>query len=161
MEEAINNKSFEPIIWEAAEFDVSTRSTRWYIIFSIVLVVLVGYAIYSSQWILLATILVVGGLLFFSNRIKPRQMTYKIDNSGLSINDKLYPFEQLKNFWFYSKEGRAYLNFVSTSKFMPTITIRINPNQQENIKNILINILPMSGNTGEDWIDKINHWLKV
>ena len=161
MEELTNNKSFEPIIWQAAEFDVYTRDWRWHAIFSLVLVLLVGYAIYSKQWILLAIVLVVGGLLLFSNRIRPRQMTYKIDNSGLNVNDKLYPFEQLKNYWFHTKEGRVYLNFVSTSKFMPTITIKINPDQQENIKLALSNILPMSGNSGEDWIDKINHWLKV
>ena len=161
MEETIDNKSFEPIVWQAAEFEVPTRDWRWHAIFSLVVVLLVGYAIYTRQWILLATILVVGGLLFFSNRIRPRQMTYKIDSSGLGINDKIYPFEQLKNYWFHAKEGRTYLNFVSTSKFMPTITIRMNSDHQENLKSVLSRILPMSDNSGEDWIDKINRWLKI
>ncbi|MBU1092280.1 hypothetical protein KJ836_01220, partial [Patescibacteria group bacterium] len=161
MEEVTQNNSFEPIIWQADEFETHTRDWRWYMVFSLILAVLIGYGIYSKQWILLLSMIVVGGLLLFSNRIRPRQMTYQINSAGLNINDKLYPFEQLKNYWFYTKDGKTYLNFVSTSKFMPAITVRIGQDIQDAVQAVLSNILPMSDHNDEDWIDKINRWLKV
>ncbi|KKT87017.1 MAG: hypothetical protein VE97_C0008G0002 [candidate division Kazan bacterium GW2011_GWB1_45_10] len=161
MEEPTNNNSVNSIVWQAAEFETHIRDWRWYAVFSLLWVVLIGYSIYSRQWMLLASVVVVGSLLLFSNRIRPRQMTYRIDSAGLSINNKLYLFEQLKNYWFHVKDGKVYLNLVSTSKFMPTITIRIDQFNQESIQTVLAKFLPMSEHTDEDWIDKINRFLKV
>lgn len=151
----------EPIVWQAEEFEIHQRSWIWYLVTTIVFAVLLIYTIYTRQWLLVAIVVVIGLILYLSNRIKPRLMQYRIDEQGLHINDRTFTFDQLKNFWFYDKAGRSYLSAISTFRLMPVITVQIDPELKSSIRTTLSKAVPESGRKDEDLVDKINRFLKV
>lgn len=155
------NISFEPIVWQAEEFEVYQRDWKWYLIFIVVEGGLLAYLIYTKQWILAVMAVVIGGLLLISGRLRPRLMQYQIDPQGLTINGRTFPFDKLKSFWLHDKTGKSYLNVISVLRLMPVITVRINSDDKAKIRGILGKFLPESGHKDEDWIDRINHFLKV
>jgi len=155
------NFFFEPIVWQAEEFEVYQRDWKWYLIFVVVGGGLLAYLIYTKQWVLAVMTVVIGGLLLISGRLRPRLMQYQIDPQGLTINSRAFPFDKLKSFWLHDKTDKSYLNVISVLRLMPVITIRINSDDKEKIRGILKKFLPESGHKDEDWIDRINHFLKV
>lgn len=164
MEEVVSQESvsvIEPISWQAEEFETYRRDWRWYAIFVLVWAGGLFYTFYVHQWILLAMTVVVGLLLLFSNRFRPRLMQYQLDEQGLRINEKTFAFTQLKGFWFHDKPGKTYVNLISTFRLMPAITLAIQPSDQARIKALLGQFLPEMNQKDEDWIDKINQFLKV
>lgn len=150
------------ISWEAQEFDVYKRDAKWYVIAITVLVLAIGYTIYIQYWILTAVAVMVGVVLYLSGTLKPKQIKYKIDNTGVSIGEKLFTYDAgLKTFWFSDVDGDIKLNLISTIKLMTVITIKVPIDKKEEIRKVLLEFLPESDNKGEDWIDKINRIIKV
>ena len=156
-----NNQEVQPLSWEASEFEVYHRDWKWYTVFVLVAGSILAYSIYTQQWLLAGVTVAVGVLLLVSGRLRPRQMSYRIDGQGIYINGKLFSFEQLKSFWLHDQDGKSYLNVISAFRLMPTITIQINAVDKETIKSILGKFLPESGRQNEDWIDKMNRFLRV
>ncbi|MFH0912289.1 MAG: hypothetical protein V1807_01375 [Patescibacteria group bacterium] len=157
----VPQSTFEPIVWQAEEFEVHRRDWRWYTILIAAFLVVGGYSWYARQWILLAMAVVVAGLLLISGRLKPRRMQYRLDSAGLHINERTLTFEQLKGFWFHNKSGKNYLNVISTFRLMPVITILINAQDLSSLRQALSQFVPEVNRQDEDWIDRINRFLKV
>jgi len=118
-----NRVQFEPIIWQAEEFETHRRGWAWYLTTILVIVVLVAYTVYTRQWLLAGVVGAAGLVLYLSNRMRPRMMEYRIDPSGLSIGNRIFTFDQLKSFWFYTRESQVYLNLVSVMRLMPSLPL--------------------------------------
>ncbi|MEA1909693.1 MAG: hypothetical protein U9M89_01545 [Patescibacteria group bacterium] len=154
-------KNIDLIEWKSREFQSQKRDWKWYAIVSVVLVLVIALALYFSQWLVAAVILMVGVVLFLSNRIAPRMMNYRIDENGVTINDHLVEYGSLKGFWVVYVENKVYLNLISTTRLAPVITAEIDEGKVESIKKALGKSIPELDEKNEDWIDKINRLLKV
>ena len=150
-----------PIEWEAEEFETHARDAKWYIIVSCILLLILAYTIWISHWILSAVVVMVGIVLYLSGRLKPRIIKYIIDNQEVKVGDKVFKYNELKTFWFSKADGVTKLNLISTFRLMPVISIRIQGDMKEKIKDVLGKFLPEAQNRGEDWIDRINRFLKI
>ena len=96
----------------------------------------------------------MGGLFALLANHKPRQLAYKIDNSGINIGSKLYPFEQFKSFSLAREDAIEYVNLMPLKRFMPDVSIYFPPEETEKIVTILSDHLPHH-DTGERQIDKL------
>ena len=157
----LQSDKIEPIQWEAEEFETHTRDTKWYIIVSCILLLALAYTIWISHWVLSAVVVMVGVVLYLSGRLKPRIIKYMIDSQGVKVGDRIFQYNELKTFWFSTSHKITKLNLISIFKLMPVISISIQGDMKEKIKNILSQFLPESQNRGEDWIDRINRFLKI
>jgi len=158
---SVDKISLQPIVWQAEEFETHRRNWIWYLVTICAIVLVLIYTFYVRQWILTAVVVVIGLILYLSNRIKPRNMQYRIDGQGLHVNDKIFSFDQLKSYWFFDKDGKSYLNVISTFRFLPVITAQINPDLKDEIRAMLGAYVPESNRKDEDLVDKINRFLKV
>lgn len=156
-----NDQDIQPIKWQAKEFQPPKRGMYWYVIVSIVLILGMVLALYYNQWLIAAVILMTGIVLFLSGRVIPRAMNYHIDSTGVTINSNLIEYINLKGFWFTEVEGKTYLNLISTTRFAPVITSEIDISLKAKIKDLFDKNIPELDENSEDWIDKINRFLKV
>lgn len=158
-QKAIQNDLVE---WEAEEFENEPRNFGWYVIRGGLLLLAAIYLVYIKNWVLLATVLMLGVIFFLSGRLKSRMLHCSINKSGLTIGDKTFGYDQLKTFWFSNTKGVTKLHLVSTFKLMPVISLHISGVELENkIRSILSQFLPESKGRGEDLIDKVNRFLKL
>jgi len=160
-EKKVQTSKSRAIVWEAEEFKTYKRDSNWYILVSVILILIAAYTIYIQKWVLLAVVIMVGVVMYMSGSIKPRKIKYLVDDSGVLIGERLFGYDELKSFWFSDASGENKLNLISTIKLMPVISIMINLGDKEKIREILAKYLPESKNQGEDWIDKINRMMKI
>ncbi len=158
----LQSEEIKPINWEAREFDTYTRDAKWYVVAIAVLLLAIIYTIYIQYWILTGVVIMVGVALYLSGTLKPKQIKYIVNNTGITIGDKLFTYDNdLKTFWFSDVDGEIKLNLISTIKLMTVISIKVPSDKKDSIRNVLLKFLPESDNKGEDWLDKINRFIKV
>ena len=158
----LQSEKIETISWEAREFDIYKRDAKWYVIVITILLLVIMYTIYVKYWMLTGVTVMVGVVLYLSGTLKPKLIKYMVNNTGIFIDDKLFTYNSdLKIFWFSNVDRVIKLNLISTIKLMPVISIKVPSDKKDKIRNVLLKFLPESDNEGEDWIDKINRFIKV
>ena len=161
-QENIQSDKIKNINWEAKEFDTYKRDAKWYVVAIAILLLVIVYTIYVKYWILTGVAVMVGVVLYLSGTLKPKQIKYIVNDKGVFVDDRLFTFtNDIKTFWFSDVDGVIKLNLISTIKLMQVISIRVPKDKKDNIRNVLLKFLPESDNKGEDWIDKINRFMKI
>ena len=153
--------SFEPIVWESAQFEATKKDWRWYSIAAVVVILLLTYAVYARQWLFGVLIIALMAAIFIVDRVKPKMLSCRIDAAGVTINERAFPYDQLKLFWFHHVENKLYLNLLSTARTIPTISLTIPKDYQAKIRAALSKFLPESDTKKDDFVDRLGRILKI
>jgi len=161
MDEQNKSDSFEPIAWESAQFEAIKKDWRWYSIAAVVVILLLVYAVYAKQWLFGVLIIALLAAIFIVDRVKPKMLNCRIDATGVTINERAFPYDQLKLFWFHQAGNKLYLNLLSTSRTIPTISLTIPADHQSKIRTALIKFLPESDTKKDDFVDRLGRILRI
>ncbi len=136
--------SREKIEWSALEYEDKERSADWFWALGIIVVAgSVASLIYKNYFF--AMILIIGGILlgFFAIK-KPDVINYELNEKGLKIKTHFYPYKNIKSFWVQT--GAKPILFIKSDRFfMPIISMLIDENLAEQIKNLML-----KNNTAEE-----------
>jgi hypothetical protein len=151
----------EPVRWQAHEYIHHERSPGWFILFSLVVVVLILLAIFLMQSITFAILVPVmaAALLVYTHR-PPRVLDYTLSRQGLHINDRLYPFAQFKGFGVIHDGLEYSVMLLPIQRFKPGVSVYFPEESGEAIVDMLGGRLPMQ-ELHLDMIDKIVHKLRI
>lgn len=143
------------ISWTGSEFIANHKGSSWFLTFFALLIIGVGAIFIITKDYISTVSVAIGGVLFalLANH-KPRQLSYKIDNSGINIGSKFYGFEQFKSFSVAQDGAISYINLMPLKRFMPDISIYFPPEEEKNIVSLLSDHLPHN-EAGERQIDKL------
>lgn len=155
----------DPIIptvrWEAPEYVTHSRSTGWYIIFSITVLVLMALAWFLLSSITFAVLLPVMALAFILyTKAKPSTMSYAATNQGVYVNDRLYPFQEFKAFSVLQATNDNILQLIPRKRFKLGQIIHFPSEVGESLVDLLAAHLPMQDGK-RDIYDKITTKLKM
>jgi len=159
--ESPQSDEMEPIRWQAHEYIHHEKDVSWFVVFSIVLVVLMGIAIFWMQSISFAILVPVmaAALLVYSHR-PPRLLDYTLSRQGLHVNDRLYPFADFKSFGVIH-DGQEYsVMLIPTKRFRAGVTVYFPEEAGEAIVDMLGARLPMQ-ELHLDFIDRIIRKLRL
>ncbi len=123
--------------WSALEYEERERSPDWFWALGIIVVASSATSIIFSNYFL-AVLLVLGGALlgFFAIK-KPDTVFYELNEKGLKIHTRLYPYENIKSFWV--QVDLKPMLFVKTERFfMPVISVPIEENMAPEIHDIFL-----------------------
>ncbi|MFZ3011558.1 MAG: hypothetical protein WA060_00980 [Minisyncoccia bacterium] len=136
------NESDNKLIWSALEYEEKERSQDWFWALGII----VGTGSIASiifENYFFATLLVLGGLLlgWFAVK-KPETVTYELNEKGLKIHDRLYPYESIRAFWiqvdFTPGSNVKPMFFIHSERaFMPVLSMPIDKDIAEDIHSIM------------------------
>lgn len=129
------NKKIE---WSALEYEEKERGNDWFWALAIIVIASsVTSFIYKNYFF--GLLLIIGGILLASFAIKkPDLVFYEINEKGLKIKNRLYPYEKIKSFWIQKKETDYTLFIKSERLFMPIISMPIKEYNAEEIKNFML-----------------------
>jgi len=127
----------EKITWSALEYEEKERNTDWFWALGVIIFAGSATSIIFGNYFF-AALLVIGGILlgFFAIK-KPETVSYELNNEGLQIKNRLYPFEDIKAFWVQT-ENPPTLFFHSKRLIMPIISIPIETLHAEKIQKIML-----------------------
>jgi hypothetical protein len=136
--------SHEEISWTASEFIAHDKDMSWYMGLGVsaAVLMLLTFVItgdYISSVIVLIMIICFG---IFAAR-KPRTLPYRVDEAGLHIDKKTYSYHELKSFSLIQEGGVRSIQLMPLKRFMPPISIYMDPADEEQIIDVLANYLPM------------------
>ncbi len=127
----------EKFSWSALEYEERERGPDWFWALGIIVVASSATSIIFSNYFL-AVLLVLGGALlgFFAIK-KPDTVFYELNEKGLKIHTRLYPYENIKSFWV--QVDLKPMLFVKTERFfMPVISVPIEENMAPEIHDIFL-----------------------
>lgn len=131
----------EKLEWSALEYEEKERSADWFWALGIIVVTsAIASLIYSNYFF--AILVIMGGVLlgFFAIK-KPDVVFYELNEKGLKIRDRLYPYENIKAFWVQNssaEEGIRPMVFIKSERaFMPVISVSIPPEYTTKIHTVM------------------------
>ena len=134
MDEPIN------LTWSALEYEEKERSKDWFFALGIIVITSTITAIIFENYFFAVILLLGGGLLGFFAKKKPNVLAYTLDEKGLHIGMRLYPYEDIKAFWVQLNKGETgAMFFVKAEKlFMPIVSIPIEYAWAEEVRDIML-----------------------
>jgi hypothetical protein len=153
------------ISWTASESIDHERGALWYIVIVALAIAAVGLSwwlldgLFSkiSSTILAATIFAA---VFTVSRRPARELHYVLNNEGLTIEDRQYPFSDFRAFGVHQDGTLWQLTLIPIKRFGLSVTMFIHDDQGEEIVDALGARLPME-EVKSDWIDKAVNKLKM
>ncbi|PIP86953.1 hypothetical protein COW81_02895 [Candidatus Campbellbacteria bacterium CG22_combo_CG10-13_8_21_14_all_36_13] len=128
----------EQISWDAEEFEHRPKSNDWYWAVGIITAAIAVASIMFEN-IFLAIFIVISSLaLILQSAQKPRLLNISIDNRGILINKRLFPFNSLESFWLEKTEHEDKLIVKSKKALMPFIIIPVHQVDSMEIEQFLI-----------------------
>lgn len=129
------NKKIE---WSALEYEEKERGNDWFWALGVIVVAgSITSFIYSNYFF--GLLLIIGGILLGAFAVKkPDLVFYELNEKGLQIKNRLYPFENIKAFWIKRDEEKSTLFIKSERLFMPIISMPIKENIAEEIKKMML-----------------------
>lgn len=146
--------------WEAEEFKSHEKKSDWYVYLILIAIVLIGVFIYLKLW--LAGGVVVAAVLAIWSQSASRGLkrNYAIYQQGITINEKVYSFDQFKSFWAFPYQDRMIIRFEQVGRLSIPVEMPIEDENAEQVILFLAKHLPEQEERGEDIADKVNRWIK-
>ncbi len=149
------------VSWTASEFIEHQKTAGWYagLVFGSLILAGVVYLITSGDRVSTATVVVVAAIFGVFAARKPRELQYSIDDSGIRIGEKTYPYAGFRSFSIVQEEGIESIRFMPLKRFMPVISIYFAPEDGQKIVDALSKFLPVE-HKQLDPVDKLMHRLR-
>ena len=129
--------------WEAPSFYYNPQKKY----LALVIIALMAGAtalIFYDQDMLLAIFLMLSSLVLvlYANK-KPGVSKISVDQTGISIDDRLYYYRELKSFWIdYTPRGPKELSLEARKWYLPHIKVSLEKEDPLELRSLMINFVP-------------------
>jgi len=129
--------------WDAPEFEVYEKSTRWYLIAGIFVVIMAIWGLVTDSPIMSITFILIGIVGYIQLQRDPTIRTFSITTTGLLVGKELYPYENITSFWiFYDPPHMKIISLHTTAKFLPFVHIPLGTEEPAAIHEALTPYVP-------------------
>jgi len=140
---SVLKKSKDYLKWTTPEFEYYKNNQNWFIITSVIAVILFLIAIFAKNFLFALLVGISYFLIITYSLKKPDNIKILINPKGVKVNNTLYKFENLSSFWiFYDYPETKELSLRSKKTIMPYLKIPIGKENPSRIRRILIKYLP-------------------
>lgn len=131
------------LAWTTPEFEYYPKRAAWYLIMGLIAAGLTAWAVFSKNYFFGLFVLLAYISLALMAQKKPEQIQSAITSKGVSINQTVYLFENLKSFWIFYDPGRiSQLSLRSKKLIMPYIKIPLGKTNPAKVRQLLIKYIP-------------------
>lgn len=148
------------IAWTASEYVANHKTTGWFVVLGVAATAFAG-AIYllTSDIISSGVILLVAVIFGVLAARQPRVLEYAVDQNGIHIGNKSYPYGEFKSFSIMQEEGIRSIWLMPLRRFMPGISVYYSPDDEAKIIDALADYLPVE-NREHDLMDRLMHHIR-
>jgi len=139
----IELKSSRPLLkWEAFEYEYIPKSNNWFWSVGIIAASAALASVLLGN-ILFAILVMIAGLTIILYGVKkPKKIMFSFAGRGLQIDDRLFPYENLRSFWIhYDPPAKKNITIEPKKILMPTISIPLGDTDPNIIREHLLKFL--------------------
>jgi hypothetical protein len=136
--------NLEPVIWTGSEYIAEHKDGSWYMaLIGGVAVFCTGtYFLTGGDIVSVVAIAVIGILFGIIASRKPNQRRFTIDEKGVSIDDRLYPYSDFKSFSVIHDGAIGYISFYPLQRLRPELAVYYPPEHEQRLFDLLSSHLP-------------------
>ena len=128
--------------WEALEYDYVPKSSNW---FWSVGIIAIGAIVAASLLgnILFAILVIIATLtIILYGMKKPRKVMFSFTGRGLQIENRIFPYDNLRSFWIhYEPPVKKLVTIEPKQFFMPTISVPLGNADPNMVRDHLLKFL--------------------
>jgi len=145
----------QDVTWTASEFIARQKGFGWYALLILGAVVVIGLVYLLSRDFITVGAIAAAIILFgVAAGRKPRVLTYHMNDRGLAIGEKFYPYSSFKSFSVMDEDAFSSIMLFPLKRFMPPINLYYEPQDEDRIITLLAGHLPME-NRSTDAVDRL------
>ncbi len=146
--------------WTASEYTDHSKSAKWFLQLAGVSILATGLAYFLTRdFVVVGTILVVAIIFGIAAGRKPRVLHYAVDNQGITISQKRYPYGMFKSFSVIQEGPIRSIFLMPIKRFNTPLSLYYPPEGEEAITETLGAHLPMEARE-QDAIDRFMHKIR-
>lgn len=131
------------IEWQGPEYEHFPKEKRWYMIASLILAVIVMYALINNSPIMAITFILIGIVGYIQLEKAPRLLTFKVTHDGVMAGKELYDFDNIESFWiFYEPPHTKILSLRVNALLTPYIHIPVHQIDPVKLREVLLDFVP-------------------
>ncbi len=153
----MENKILE---WRTKEFENYDRTPGWYLTMGIIVLLLIAYEAYGRDWFGAISLLIIAGIVYFFARLTPKDVGVVITDKAIEVDRARFTYPNIKNFWISDFKGLLSLHFETTAYLNRFITILLNDQNPEEVRQVLKAYLPEIEEKDEGIARRISRHLK-
>lgn len=138
----VEKNSIEKLEWSALEYEEKEQNTDWFWALGIIIIASSITSIIFKNYFFAIFIILSGILLAIFSIKKPDMVFYELNDKGLKIRDRLFPYENIKSFYIQenseNEQNHSLLFIKSERLFMPIISIPIENNKSKQVRDIML-----------------------
>lgn len=133
----------DSVSWTASEFIAHRKNVGWYATVALVTVIVTALVfVLTHDRISTVMIIIVGILFCLGAARKPRVLSYKLDNDGLTIGDRLHPYGEFRSFTMLRDGPFANIELLPFKRLMPQTSIYCSPEDEDEIVDMISQHVP-------------------
>jgi len=156
IDQEIKNTNEEKILfeWEAPERSFKKRDKDFWITAIAILILFSVVLIFIKEFFLVVALVSILFLYYVLSTVPPRMVKNKITNRGIKLEEANYDWRILLRFWFKKSLNSELLEFETNLRIPRQISLVINENDKEKIKEIVLKKLPLI-ESSPNFVDKL------
>ncbi len=104
--------------WTVKEYEQYERNRAWYMFMLTVGLLLVLYGIFTQNFLFVLIIALAGIILFIQNKQAPPSVNVAITNVGVVLNNRIYPYTELKDFYLIYNPPETKMLYIDTKTIL-------------------------------------------
>lgn len=145
--------------WSAEESNnKNQRGLFWYLGVLVLAIILIIFAIIQKNYFFLTFLILAGGVYYLMNRQDIQKYFIRINNQGVTINEKTFLYEEILGFGYFEKLNKEYLVFETSSIAQKYILVPLKKDK-DRIFDFLRKFIPEK-QYEENFLDTLEDFLK-
>lgn len=134
----------EIVSWQVPEYEKHERNKSWYILASIIGLLLLVYAIYTKNFLFAVIIIIVSLILILTDKGDPNLVKISITDEGIVVGRRFYDYDEIKDFSvvYKPKQGVKNLYFEFKNVLRQRLSIPLEDMNPLSIRENLLKYLP-------------------
>jgi hypothetical protein len=128
--------------WHGLEFEKSSWEKKWYLIATLILAVIILYALFTNSPIMAITFILIGIVGYLYLQKDPRDLNFSINGSGVIAGNEIYEFSEAQSFWIFYEPHIKAISLRMKGRTVPHIHIPIHDQDPVKLREILMEYLP-------------------
>ncbi|MFA7301634.1 MAG: hypothetical protein WC069_04960 [Candidatus Shapirobacteria bacterium] len=159
IDEKLLNINEEKILfeWDAPERSFQRKDRDFWITAIAILVLVSIILFFVNEFPLILALVAVMFLYYALSTVPPGIVHNKLTNRGIYFGELRYDWNLLTRFWFKKSLSSQTIAFETNLRFPRQVTLVVDENHQEKIKEIVLKIIPMLDES-PTLVDKITKW---
>src|SRR3989344_1618348 len=135
----MTNGNIKEIEWQIEEKPIGLKGSEWLWALIIVGLAVVIFSILLKNYLLIIIVALSAFVIYELKKKISELHHFKLNNEGLYINNKRFPYDSFESFWIFPFGEIA---FKRKHHFMPLLTIPFHNREESLIRDIVSNYLP-------------------